>query len=144
MKVQKKSHVTHYLGDLKVCSNLHVNTQILCARRTLLVFHAGATKFIHKLDERYKKDCAKRGNSNMQGKHRVQGNLSALPRLSGPEWALKAAPPTPESASLNHQPVPVSHQPVPVNHQPAPLTSGDSDSDSDSDSDLADLFQKGN
>lgn len=70
---------------------------------------------------------SKRGSTNMQGEHRIQGSASALPRLSGPQWALKAP------HLLRSQHLQVTSQYLPVASQAAPLTSENSNSDIDSD-----------
>ena len=94
VKVLTKLHAIHCHGDLKVSSSscTYICKHINCTTALLFGLFAGATKFIHKLDGRYKKDCLKRGSSIFQAKTRTPGSPSTLPRLSGLEWTLKPAP----------------------------------------------------
>lgn len=108
-----------------------------CTTASLFVLFAGATKFMNKLDSRYKKDCLKRGNSNFQAKIRTPGSPSTSPRLSGPEWALKPAPDSP-APNLQIVREPTSQDPATEEDS----VTSQADSGSESDSDLMELFRQ--
>lgn len=110
---------------------MHICKHVNCTTALLFGLFAGATKFIHKLDGRYKKDCLKRGSSNFQVKTRTPGSPSTLPRLSGPEWTLK---PAPDSTAPNSQIVrePTSDELVPTSRNVTEEESVTSQADSGS------------
>ena len=94
-----------------------------------------ASKFIARLDKRYRNDCNQKG-TNLVQKNRVEGSASKLPRMEGPDWAIQVLVSEPASNQEQQEEQPsIAEEPVPQTDLGLSSNQSGSDSEYCSDSD---------